>query len=168
MLSKEIFNNKDAVNNLKAACKPYNFGIYSNLETGYFGSTGFARIYADAITDYKIYPIYYVSSLDVQTIPSMVNRNAFLNSLPSSYDKSKVPAADSNGNISFKEAAVKIGAAYYDEDGNLVFPSMLDVCSKNKLTQNGYEQYMKNRSVSERLLSGSLQMTSRPSITVSG
>jgi hypothetical protein len=54
---------------------------------------------------------------------------------------------------------VKIGAAYYDENGNLVFPSMLDVCSYSELTKNGYEQYMKNRSTSERLIAGSIQIT---------
>ena len=73
--------------------------------------------------------------------------------LTATYDKSKVPAADANGNISFKDAAVKIGAAYYDENGNLVFHSMLDACSYSELTRKGYEQYMKNRSTSERLIS---------------
>lgn len=159
LLSKGIFANTTAVNNLKAACKPYNFGVYSNSETGYFGNTGFARIYSDAITDIFKGSICYITALTPHKVPTEVNRNAFLNSLPSSYDKSKVPAADANGNINFKDAAVKIGAADYDENGNLVFPSMLDVCSKNKLTQNGYEQYMKNRSVSERLIAGSIQIT---------
>lgn len=159
LLSKRIFTNKTAVNNLKDACKPYNFGVYSNLETGYFGNTGFARIYSDAITDIKKTTVYHITALDPQIIPAEVNRNAFLNSLPSSYDKSKVPAADANGNINFKDAAVKIGAAYYDENGNLVFPSMLDACSYSELTKNGYEQYMKNRSVSERLIAGSIQIT---------
>ncbi|WP_019680607.1 dockerin type I domain-containing protein [Ruminococcus flavefaciens] len=159
LLSRRIFNNNTAINNLKDACRPYNFGVYSNLENGYFGNSGFARLYSDAITDIYKETIYYITTLTPQSIPKEANRNAFLNSLPYSYDKSKVPAADSNGNINFKDAAVKIGAAYYDEYGNLVFPSMLEVCSKNKLTQNGYEQYMKNRSVSERLISGSLQIT---------
>ena len=159
LLSKKIFTNKTAVNNLKDACKPYNFGVYSNLETGYFGNTGFARIYSDAITDIKKTTVYHITALDPQIIPAEVNRNAFLNSLPSSYDKSKVPAADANGNINFKDAAVKIGAAYYDEYGNIVFPSMLDACSYNELTKNGYEQYMKNCSTSERLISGSIQIT---------
>ncbi len=159
LLSKRIFNNKNAVNNLKDACKPYNFGVYSNLETGYFGNTGFARIYSDAITDISKTTVYHITALMPQSIPNEVNRNAFSNSLPSSYDKSKIPAADANGNINFKDAAVKIGAAYYDENGNLVFPSMLDVCSYSELTKNGYEQYMKNRSTSERLIAGSIQIT---------
>ncbi|MBR1431453.1 dockerin type I domain-containing protein [Ruminococcus sp.] len=159
LLSKGIFANTTAVNNLKAACKPYNFGIYSNLENGYFGNSGFARLYSDAITDIYKESICYVSTLTPQSIPKEVNRNAFLNSLPFSYDKSKVPAADANGNINFKDAAVKIGAAYYDANGNLVFPSMLDVCSYNELTRIGYEQYMKNRSTSERLIAGSIQIT---------
>ena len=159
LLSKKIFNNKTAVSNLKDACKPYNFGVYSNLETGYFGNTGFARVYSDAITDIYKETIYHITALEPQSIPTEVNRNAFLNSLPSSYDKSKVPAADANGNIDFKDAAVKIGAAYYDEDGNLVFTSMLDACSYSELTKKGYEQYMKNRSTSESLISGSLQVT---------
>ncbi|WP_303821980.1 hypothetical protein [Ruminococcus flavefaciens] len=159
LLSKGIFANTTAVNNLKAACKPYNFGVYSNSETGYFGNTGFARIYSDAITDIFKESICYITALTPQKVPTEVNRNAFLNSLPSSYDKSKVPAADANGNINFKDAAVKIGAADYDENGNLVFPSMLDVCSYNELTRIGYEQYMKNRSTSERLIAGSIQIT---------
>ena len=103
--------------------------------------------------------VYHITSLTPQSIPTEVNRNAFLNSLPSSYDKSKVPAADSNGNINFKETAVKIGAAYYDENGNLVFPSMLEACSLNELTRLGYEQYMKNKSASDRLLDGDLRIT---------
>lgn len=159
LLSKRIFNNKKSVNNFKDACKPYNFGVYSNLENGYFGNTGFARLYSDAIMDINKKTILHVTTLTPQIIPIEVNRNAFINSLPSSYAISKVPTADVNGNINFKDAAVKIGAAYYDENGNLVFPSLLDVCSKNKLTQNGYEQYMKNRSVSERLIAGSIQIT---------
>ena len=159
LLLRRIFNNTTAVNNLKDACRPYNFGIYSNLENGYFGNSGFARLYCDAITDIYKESICYVSTLTPQSIPKEVNRNAFLNSLPSSYDKSKVPSADANGNINFKDAAVKIGAAYYDENGNLVFPSMLDACSYSELTKNGYEQYMKNRSTSERLIAGSIQIT---------
>ncbi|PWJ09798.1 dockerin type I domain-containing protein [Ruminococcus flavefaciens] len=159
LLSRRIFNNTAAVNNLKDACRPYNFGIYSNLENGYFGNSGFARLYSDAITDIYKESICYVSTLTPQSIPKEVNRNAFLNSLPFSYDKSKVPAADANGNINFKDAAVKIGAAYYDANGSLVFPSMLDVCSYNELTRIGYEQYMKNRSTSERLIAGSIQIT---------
>ena len=159
LLSREIFNNKAAISNLKDACRPYNFGVYSNLENGYFGNSGYARLYSDAITDIYKESICYISTLTPQTIPTEVNRNAFSNSLPSSYDKSKIPAADANGNINFKDAAVKIGAAYYDENGNLVFPSMLDVCSYSELTKNGYEQYMKNRSTSERLIAGSIQIT---------
>ena len=159
LLSREIFNNKAAVNNLEDACRPYNFGVYSNLENGYFGNSGFARLYSDAITDIYKESICYISTLTPQTIPTEVNRNAFSNSMPSSYDKSKIPAADANGNINFKDAAVKIGAAYYNADGNLVFQSMLDACSNNELTKKGYEQYMKNRSTSERLIAGSIQIT---------
>ena len=129
------------------------------MENGYFGNSGYARLYSDAITDIYKESICYISTLTPQIIPTEVNRNAFSNSLPSSYDKSKIPAADANGNINFKEAAVKIGAAYYDENGNLVFPSFLDVCNYNELTKNGYEQYMKNRSTSERLIAGSIQIT---------
>lgn len=159
LLSKEIFNNKTAVNNLKDSCKPYNFGVYSNLETGYFGNTGFARLYSDAITDINKENIFHITALTPQSIPAEVNRNAFLNSLPSSYDKSKVPAADANGNINFKDAAIKIGAATCDTNGNLVFLSMLEACSCNELTKIGYEQYMKNYSTSERLIAGSIQIT---------
>lgn len=159
LLAKEIFLNYSAISNFKEACAPYNFGVYNNLETGYFGNTGFARIYSDAIMDINKTSVYHITSLTPQSIPTEVNRNAFLNSLPSSYDKSKVPAADSNGNIKFKETAVKIGAAYYDENGNLVFSSMLDVCSNNELTRKGYEQYTKNRRISDRLITDSLQIT---------
>ena len=159
LLAKEIFLNYSAISNFKEACAPYNFGVYNNLETGYFGNTGFARIYSDAIMDINKTSVYHITSLTPQSIPTEVNRNAFLNSLPSSYDKSKVPAADSNGNINFKETAVKIGAAYYDENGNLVFPSMLEACSLNELTRLGYEQYMKNKSASDRLLDGDLRIT---------
>ena len=70
LLSKRIFNNKNAVNNLKDACKPYNFGVYSNLETGYFGNTGFARIYSDAITDISKTTVYHITALMPQSIPN--------------------------------------------------------------------------------------------------
>jgi len=159
LLSKEIFTKTSAINNFKDACKPFNFGVYSNLETGYFGNTGFARIYSDAITDIDKTSFYCITALSPHSIPKEVNRNAFINSLPSSYDKSKVPAADSDGNIEFNDAAVKIGAANYDIDGNIVFPSMLDVCSSNELTKKGFDQFMNNRTTSEKLLTGSIKIT---------
>lgn len=159
LLAKEIFLNHSAITNFKEACEPYKFGVYNNLETGYFGINGFARIYSDSITDLEKTTVYHVTGLTPQSIPEEVNRNAFVNSLSPSFDRSKVPSADADGNINFKEAAVKIGAASCDENGNLVFNTMSEACDLNELTRQGYEQYMKNKNASDRLLDGALRIT---------
>lgn len=158
IVSKENYNDIDAVNNLKNVCDPLGFGVYSKSETGNFSVDSFARIYSDAIIDLKTVPIAYTSTLNANSIPANVERNAFINSLPKSYDKTKVPEADADGNIDFKDAAVKVGAAQLDANGNLVFPSLYDACDVSESTRLGYEQYMMNQTVSDRLISGAIQI----------
>lgn len=93
------------------------------------------------------------------TIPTNVERNAFINSLPPSYNVSMVPEADSDGNINFKEAAVAVGAAKYDENGNIVFKSLFDACDVSEITRKGYDQLMENQKISDSLIISSIQIT---------
>lgn len=143
----------------KDACDEFDFGVYTKSSTGYFGNTGYARVYSDAISNIQSMSVMYTCSVSPNAIPSTVERNAFINSLPSSYDKSKVPDADSNGNISFKDAAVKVGAATLDKNGNLVFKNMYNACDESDLTRNGYEQLTENMETSKKLVWDSFQIT---------
>ncbi len=157
ILSKENYSKFDAVKNLKNVCNPLGFGVYSKSATGNFSVKCFERIYSDAIINLDTMPVAFVSSLSAKAIPDKVERNAFINSLPKSYDKTKVPEADADGKIDFKDAAVKVGAAKL-ENGNLVFPSLYDVCNIFESTRLGYEQYMMNKAISDKLISGAIQI----------
>jgi len=158
ILSAESYSKSKAVANLKKVCEPLEFGVYSKTATGNFAVNSFASIYSDAIIDLKAVSIAYTSSLNANTIPEKVDRNAFINSLPNSYDKTKVPDADTDGNIDFKEATVKIGAAQLDTNGNLIFPSLYDVCDISESTRIGLEQFMMNKAISDKLISGAIQI----------
>ena len=84
------------------------------------------------------------------SIPKKVERNAFINSLPKSVDSSKVPSADADGNIDFKDAVDKIG---------LKFESLRSACDMFDLTHKGYEQLMSNQDMSVNLIIGAVQVT---------
>lgn len=162
LFSDNLLKNSRAVkgiNHYKEACDEYDFGVYTKSSTGYFGNTGYARVYSDAITDIQSLSVMYTCSVSPNAIPSSVERNAFINSLPPSYDKSKVPAADSDGNVNFKDAAVKVGVASLDKNGNLVFKNMYNACDESDLTRNGYEQLTKNMEKSQKLVWDSFQIT---------
>ena len=159
IVSDDNYNNKKAVKNLKKVCDPLGFGVYSKSETGGFSVKSFAKIYSDAIIDLETLPGAYTCSLNFNSIPEMVERNAFINSLPKSYDRTKVPAADADGKINFKDAAVKVGAATLDGNGNLVFPSLYDACDMYDRTRLGFEQYMANKNISDMLISGAVKIT---------
>ena len=132
--------------------------MYSKSETGNFSVRSFAKIYSDAIIDLNFLPVAYTGSLNANAIPERVERNAFINSLPKSYDKTKVPEADADGKIDYKDAAVKVGAAKLDKNGNLLFPNFYDICDVSELTRLGFEQYMKNKKISDMLVSGAIQI----------
>lgn len=159
ILSKENYIKSKAINNLKEVCNPLGFGVYSKSETGGFSVKSFAKIYSDAIIDLETLPGVCNCSLNFNSIPEMVERNAFINSLPKSYDKTKVPAADADGKINFKDAAVAVGAATLDGNGNLIFPSLYDVCDMYTRTRIGFEQYMANKNISDMLISGAVKIT---------
>lgn len=162
LFSDNLLKNSRAVKGIKyykEACDEYDFGVYTKSSTGYFGNTGYARVYSDAITDIQSLSVMYTCSVSPNAIPSSVERNAFINSLPSSYDKSKVPAADSDGNVNFKDAAVKVGAASLDKNGNLVFKNLYNACDESDLTRNGYEQLTENMGTSKKLVWDSFQIT---------
>lgn len=91
----------------------------------------------------------YTCSISPNTIPEKVERNAFINSLPKSIDSSKVPAAEADGNINFKDAAAKVGAKYR---------SLYAVCDESDLTRKGYEQFMEQQKKSVSLIAGSVQI----------
>ena len=158
ILSSENYRQTTAINNLKNVCDPLNFGIYSKSETGNFSVRSFAKIYSDAIIDLDFLPVAYTGSLNANAIPEKVERNAFINSLPKSYDKTKVPEADADGKIDYKDAAVKVGAAKLDKNGNLVFPNLYDVCDASESTRLGFEQYMRNKKISDMLVSGAIKI----------
>ena len=132
--------------------------MYSKSETGNFSVRSFAKIYSDAIIDLNFLPVAYTGSLNANAIPERVERNAFINSLPKSYDKTKVPEADADGKIDYKDAAVKVGAAKLDKNGNLLFPNFYDICDASELTRLGFEQYMRNKKISDMLVSGAIQI----------
>ena len=162
LFSDNLLNNSRAVKGIKYykdACDEYDFGVYTKSSTGYFGNTGYARVYSDAITDIQSLSVMYTCSVSPNAIPSSVERNAFINSLPPSYDKSKVPAADSDGNVNFKDAAVKVGAASLDKNGNLVFKNLYNACDESDLTRKGYEQLTENMGTSKKLVWDSFQIT---------
>lgn len=159
ILSKENYIKSNAVNNLKEVCNPLGFRVYSKSETGGFSVSSFAKIYSDAIIDLETLSGAYTCSLNFNSIPEMIERNAFINSLPKSYDRAKVPAADADGKINFKDAAVKVGAATLDGNGNLVFPSLYDACDMYDRTRLGFEQYMANKNISDKLISGAVKIT---------
>ena len=162
LFSDNLLKNSRAVKGIKYfkdACDEYDFGVYTKSSTGYFGNTGYARVYSDAITDIQSLSVMYTCSVSPNAIPSSVERNAFINSLPPSYDKSKVPAADSDGNVNFKDATVKVGAATLDKNGNLVFKNLYNACDESDLTRNGYEQLTENMEISRKLVWDSFQIT---------
>ena len=110
----------------------------------------YARIYSDAVIDLMEIPVVYTSSVMPYSIPEKVERNAFINSLPKSVDSSKVPSADADGNIDFKDAVDKIG---------LKFESLRSACDIFDLTHKGYEQLMSNQDMSVNLIIGAVQVT---------
>ena len=62
-------------------------------------------------------------------------------------------------NYNFKDAAVKVGAATLDGNGNLIFPSLYDACDMYDRTRLGFEQYMANKNISDMLISGAVKIT---------
>lgn len=150
LFSDECMQEKNAISNFSEACAEYEFGVYSKSKTGYFANDTYAKIYSDAVIDLKTVPVMYTCSISPNTIPEKVERNAFINSLPKSIDSSKVPAADADGNIDFKNAAAKVGAK---------FENLYSACDKSDLTRNGYEQLMENQKKSVSLITGSIQIT---------
>ena len=162
LFSDNLLNNSRAVKGIKYykdACDEYDFGVYTKSSTGYFGNTGYARVYSDAISNIQSLSVMYTCSVSPNAIPSSVERNAFINSLPPSYDTSKVPAADSDGNVNFKDATVKVGAASLDKNGNLVFKNLYNACDESDLTRKGYEQLTENMGTSKKLVWDSFQIT---------
>lgn len=121
-----------------------------SLKTNLDSADTYAKIYSDAVIDLKTVPVMYTCSISPNTIPEKVERNAFINSLPKSIDSSKVPAADVDGNINFKDAAAKVGAK---------FENLYSACDKSDLTRKGYEQLMENQKKSVSLITGSIQIT---------
>lgn len=155
----DIGKAKKGIQNYKDACDEYGFEVNLKSLTGYFGNTTYAQLYSDTITDLHSNNTMYSCSVSPVIIPSSIERNAFIHSLPASYDTSKVPAADSNGNIPFKESAVKVGAATLDKNGNLVFKNLYNACDESDLTRNGYEQLTDNMEISRKLVLDSFQIT---------
>lgn len=150
VLSEDSFKQTKAINNLKKECQSYNFGIYSKSKTGYFANNMYAKIYSNAVIDLMEIPIVYTSSVIPYSIPKRVERNAFINSLPKSTDSSKVPSADADGNIDFKDAVDKIG---------LKFENLRSACDMFDLTHKGYLQLMENQDMSVNLIIGAVQVT---------
>ena len=62
-------------------------------------------------------------------------------------------------NYNFKDAAVKVGAATLDGNGNLIFPSLYDACDMYDRTRLEFEQYMANKNISDMLISGAVKIT---------
>lgn len=158
LLSSANYNRTSAVKNLRAECEKYDFGIYSKSQLGNFATAAFSKIYSDAIVDLTTIPAAYTCSVTPNSIPDMVNRNAFINSL-NGMDTSKVPEADADGNINYKDAAVEMGLAAYDVNGNLEFENYRDACEVDELTLKGYEQLMSELRTSTRLVLESVQIT---------
>lgn len=158
LLSSANYNRTSAVKNLRAECEKYDFGIYSKSQLGNFATAAFSKIYSDAIVDLTTIPAAYTCSVTPNSIPDMVNRNAFINSL-NGMDASKVPEADADGNINYKDAAVDMGLADYDTNGNLEFENYRDACEVDELTLKGYEQLMSEMRTSTRLVLESVQIT---------
>ena len=158
LLSSANYNRTSAVKNLRVECEKYNFGIYSKSQLGNFATAAFSKIYSDAIVDLTTIPAAYTCSVTPNSIPDMVNRNAFINSL-NGMDTSKVPEADADGNINYKDAAVDMGLADYDKNGNLEFENYRDTCEIDELTLKGYEQLMSELRTSTRLVLESVQIT---------
>lgn len=150
VLSEDSFKQTKAINNLKKECQPYDFGVYSKSKTGYFANDMYTKIYSDAVINLMEIPVVYTSSVMPYSIPERVERNAFINSLPKSIDSSKVPSADADGNIDFKDAVDKIG---------LKFENLRSACDMFDLTRKGYEQLIANQDMSANLIIGGIQVT---------
>lgn len=150
VLSEDGFKQTTAINNLKKECKPYDFGVYSKSKTGYFANDMYTKIYSDAVINLMEIPIVYTSSVMPYNIPEKMERNAFINSLPKSVDLSKVPSADADGNIDFKDAVDKIGVK---------FENLRSACDMFDLTRKGYEQLIANQDMSANLIIGGIQVT---------
>ena len=158
LLSSANYNRTSAVKNLRAECEKYDFGIYSKSQLGNFATAAFSKIYSDAIVDLTTIPAAYTCSVTPNSIPDMVNRNAFIYSL-NGIDTSIVPEADADGNINYKDAAVDMGLADYDVNGNLEFENYRDACESDEITLKGYEQLMSELRTSTRLILESVQIT---------
>lgn len=158
LLSSANYNRTSAVKNLRAECEKYDFGIYSKSQLGNFATAAFSKIYSDAIVDLTTIPAAYTCSVTPNSIPDMVNRNAFINSL-NGIDTSIVAEADADGNINYKDAAVDMGLADYDVNGNLEFENYRDACESDEITLKGYEQLMSELRTSTRLVLESVQIT---------
>ena len=158
LLSSDNYNCKSALENLEKVCKPYAFNIIEKSKTPDFTDDIYASIYSDAVIMLDTFTYFFSYSINPDTIPEKVERNVFINSLPPkySYNESLVPEADSDGNIDFKEAAVAVGAAKYDEFGNLMFETLHDACNVSDITAKGYEQFMK---ISDSVMYSDIQIT---------
>ena len=81
LFSDNLLNNSRVVKGIKYykdACDEFDFGVYTKSSTGYFGNTGYARIYSDAVTDIQSMSVMYACSVSPNAIPSSVERNAFM------------------------------------------------------------------------------------------
>ncbi|NLG03056.1 MAG: hypothetical protein GX567_04390 [Clostridia bacterium] len=158
LLSTDCFKYKEAIKNFKEACAKYDFEVLSKAGTGYFGDTEFSSIYSDAVIKKETESIVFTCSSNPSVIPSYVNRNAFINSLPNSFDTSRIPPANDDGEIDFIEASLATGAAHYDKDGKIVFTNYKDACYANDLTRIGYDQLILKYGIELRLICGDIDI----------
>lgn len=138
ILSKENFKNKAAVDNLKAACKKFDFNVYSRTSSKLFISCSLEKIYNDFWGNKKIrYPASLIPSIEKDKI----NYYDFITSLPRSYDISKLPYPDSNGMINLSEAISRLGISTINSNGLISLPSLYSICQRNDITADGLDQF---------------------------
>ncbi len=134
-------------NQLKTDCQKYNFGIYSFSENENYASDISSIIYSDLIFK-DSNSVNYNLSVNLDSIPKKVNKNALINSMYG-IDVSKLPEADENGDIDFEKAINKLG---------IKFETLSSACSENDQNKKGLEQLLSNFSVPAKIIGRKVQI----------
>lgn len=155
ILSRENFKYKTAVDNLKTACKKFDFNVYSRTSSKLFISCACEKIYNDFLGSQRI---SYSGSMIPAAEKDKINYYDFIRSLPKSYDISKVPYPDSNGMIKTSEALAMLGATTINSNGLTSLPSLYSVCERKDITADGLDQLCEK--ISDILISNAIYVWS--------
>lgn len=115
---------------LKAECNKYNYKVYSKSMFNSFAECAYEVI---AKKLYMNNEIHFSNSMLPVSTPQKVNYHSFINCIPKTVERNKVPSSDIDGNINLKEAL-----AVCDFD----FPSLYSLCNNNQITEEGLKQFL--------------------------